>query len=187
MFVTYKSEFHIIANKIDQIERSYKPIAMKVFKEVLLPHVKDQIKRFILDGGSSDPKYAWGYWKRIGHDWQYQSGKMSAFSNGWSGASVLPIHPTSFLARKMKRTPSTYLFALNDTTELMNSFTSISDYYTADGVNMFIGSTSFKLDYHEVTFKYKRKIIEPYSIMFAEDVNYHNYIMSKITTELEKI
>lgn len=184
---TFRQGFRFLDSKIHQIESSYRQIAHVEFKRYLLPIIQLQIKEFILSGGSADLKFSWGYWKRSGRGWSYQTGKATNFSNGWKGATMLPIHPLSFLARKVNRTPMSNMFALNDTKELIRSFTSISDFVHRNGASMFIGSTSSKLDYHEKEFKYKRKIIEPYSIQFAENKMLHKTFMDRVCLQLEKI
>ena len=184
---TFTGSFNVIESKIAKIEREYRNIALNQLKTYLLPIIQLQIREFILDGGSNDPQFSWGYWQRTGGVWGYHKGKATSFSNGWSNATILPIHPMSFLARSVNRTPRSTMYALNDTRELINSFTSISDFITSNGANMFIGSTSAKLDYHEVDFKYKRKILEPYSIEFGKNKVLHQSFLNKICYELEKI
>jgi len=185
--ITYSSNVNLAIDKLAKIERDYKLIALRNLKQFLLPIIQIQIKRFILDGGSNDLAMSWGYWQRTGGSWSYHKGKINSFSNGWTHATILPIHPMSYMVRKVNKRPTATGFALNDTKDLINSFTSVNDFTTANGANMYVGSTSFKLDYHEKFFKYKRKIIEPYSQIFAKNKALHQIFMNKVISEIERI
>lgn len=185
--ISYTSNIHLTAEYISKLKQSVNPIALEEMKIVLEPYIIKNIQQFILDGGSSNTTYSWGYWQRKDNNWSYSKGKLTNVSNGWTGANILPIHPQSYLARKIRKSPANGQFALYDTGELFNSFKSISSFTTFNGCEMQIGSTSDKLDYHEVNFKYKRKIIEPYSEIFSEDKSIHNFYLQKVVNRLLKL
>lgn len=184
--IRYTSNVSLTIDSISLIMKNIGRIAHDEMKQFLEPYIVSEIKQFIQDGGSDDPKYSWGYWRKIGSQWSYNRGKMTSFSSGWKSATILPIHPMSFLARSIRKVPQSTQFALLDTRELIDSFQSVSSFYDSTTSEMQIGSHSPKLDYHEFQFKYKRPIIEPYSHIFAQDIKVHEKYMNKVIDKLER-
>ena len=175
---------------ITRIEQIAPKIMLNVGYLILFPNIKYEIDKLIKAGGSSNPKYSWGYWeRRRGDKFTYRKGKAVNFTNGWKASGVVryPIHPLSYKARSKRKIPTAGQFALIDTGDLLRSFKVVSSFSGLGYASLVIGSSSFKLDYHERQFKYRRVISQPVFDIFISNQALHERFFIAVGKELERI
>lgn len=140
------------------------------------------IKKIIMQGGGTG-KFSWMYWKRVKGQKKWSlvkpSNRFTRFSNRFSYGNTsnikLPIHPSSYMARKRRKKPQSGQFALKDTGGILRSFkTSMagSNQYKTT-FNIFSGRANL-LKAHEKGIRSKegkvvRKTIEPAIHEFHKD------------------
>jgi hypothetical protein len=193
---TIQSDFNRLISNISKFEDDFGIVSYHYTRVNIAPKIVDYIQQLMLAGGSDKPQFSWGYWERAGGEYVYKKGKAKYFSGSfvgkfnWGNTSGrlkrFPIHPRSYMARKVRRRPERGQFALIDTKELFNSFGILSSYHFQGGSETSIGSTSFKLDFHENGTKRvpKRQIIAPTVDWFNNNKTLQNKIMSDICKRL---
>lgn len=190
MTITYNTDVHIKFSGVAKVDEYFFRNAEFVMSTYLAREVIQHIRELIMKGGSNIPQFSWGYWQKRKGGWNYIGGrKGKSFTGNWSGkiGTKYPIHPKSYLRRKVRRKPVSGQLALYDTSELYNSFRVVYGYHDKDEAIVAIGSNSKKLDYHEAgTESPKRVMLAPTKIWLDKNKLLIKRVVKEILEQTNK-
>lgn len=185
--ITINTQLPQLEKKLNKLEHHLSNIAYKTAKDYAVPKIVNEMQSLIMAGGSSIHALSWGYWKEAGDSYTYVKGKAPSFNFSTKSKAVkrYPIHPNSYLKRKVRTRPKSGQYALYDTGKMYNSFRIVSSYKRINDALVSIGSTDRKFDLHEDGIKVpQRMVLKPVAIWF-ENSSVKKEMIDKIIKEFE--
>lgn len=192
----------LIQTSLDEVDGVINGIRFEYNRQVLnevkflRAKIITEIKKIIKGGGNDLPsKFSWSYWQRkMGQkNFSLETGKNIQFDNRYShrGKEILrlPVHPTTYMRLRQKRTaPRPDQFALIDTETYLKSFL-VADFKINNGVRLDL-ITNFNEYFTEMENgfdtrfgKVKRPHIEPALINFNKN---NKKLLNKLSRKLSK-
>jgi len=166
--INLQISFDKIENANDIIMIEYHKLAAYKARHQIAWKFIDEIKKIIMRGGSSNPKWSWSYWERkSGEQFMPKNdGRVSVFTQGFRNDNKkvvrYAVHPTTFLdLRKHRKFPYARTYAMLDTGQYIDSFK--STLYKSNKEKTEVNIITSKYSWytlHEYGFSYEGHIVK---------------------------